>query len=98
MGQELGFFILYDTEFGSSRIVCIGGLGYRIVGEFGMMQTSDEIVMTREEAIERLKKAQGCGDTERSHEGADEVLCEVLLTLGYGDVVEEYRNVEKWYG
>jgi hypothetical protein len=31
------------------------------------------------------------------HVEADEVLCELLISLGYEDVVEEYRKIEKWY-
>ena len=53
--------------------------------------------MTRELAIQRLKEYQQSGDTEASHANADDVLCDLLRELGYGDVVEEYERIEKWF-
>lgn len=53
--------------------------------------------MTREEAIECLKHEQKSGDTEIAHGNADDVLCDLLKSLGYGDVVKEYEKVSKWY-
>jgi hypothetical protein len=53
--------------------------------------------MTREEAIERMKRPQECGDTDRAHYAADMILCELLESLGYGDVVEAWGKVKKWY-
>jgi hypothetical protein len=53
--------------------------------------------MTREEAIEKLKKAQNGGDPEGDHSSADDILCELLASLGYADVVEEYEAIIKWY-
>ena len=53
--------------------------------------------MTREEAIEKLKDEQKNDDIEMAHVRADDVLCDLLRSLGYGDVVEEYEKVEKWY-
>ena len=53
--------------------------------------------MTTEQAIEELKKAQANGDTECAHGHADDVLCKLLTALGYADVVEEYKKVDKWY-
>ena len=53
--------------------------------------------MDREEAIEKLKQAQESGDIEIAHVDADDILCELLIGLGYSDVVNEYNEVEKWY-
>ena len=54
--------------------------------------------MTREEAIAVLKELQGSGgDIEMDHIRADDVLCEILKTLGYEDVVIEYDAINKWY-
>jgi hypothetical protein len=53
--------------------------------------------MTREEAIRKLRLAQDNPDTEEAHQHADYVLCELLLALGYKDVIEEYDAVRKWY-
>lgn len=53
--------------------------------------------MTREEAIEYLKNEQKNSDTEMAHVGADDVLCDLLESLGYQDVVSEYKKIDKWY-
>jgi hypothetical protein len=53
--------------------------------------------MTREQAIEKLKALQGSGDVEAAHGDADEILCALLESLGYADVVAEWSEVEKWY-
>ena len=53
--------------------------------------------MTREEAITQLKDHQQNGDIESAHICADWVLRELLITLGYQDVVNEYDEIEKWY-
>jgi len=53
--------------------------------------------MTKDEAIERLQECQWNGDTEAAHGKADDVLCDLLLSLGYKDVVEEWDKVDKWY-
>lgn len=53
--------------------------------------------MTREKAIEELKKAQANADTECAHADADDVLCDLLNAIGYQDVVAEYCKVKKWY-
>jgi len=28
---------------------------------------------------------------------ADKALCELLVELGFGDVVSEYKKLERWY-
>lgn len=53
--------------------------------------------MTREQAIAELKNCQEPGDTEAAHSVADEILCKLLRSLGYRDVVDEWEKVEKWY-
>lgn len=53
--------------------------------------------MTREEAITRLVAEQDNGDKESAHGEADDVLCELLTDLDYGDVVAAWRKVPKWY-
>lgn len=53
--------------------------------------------MTREKAIAKLKALAGSGDVEAAHGNADDVLCELLRSLGYGDVVNAWDEVEKWY-
>ena len=34
---------------------------------------------------------------EEGHKAADKILCELLNTLGYSDVVDEWEKVYKWY-
>jgi len=53
--------------------------------------------MTREEAIQCLKVEQVSRDTEVAHINADEVLCDLLESLGYEDVVAEYQKIDKWH-
>lgn len=53
--------------------------------------------MTREEAIAKLKILKCMGDKEIAHCNADDVICELLKTLGYEDVVKEYDEIDKWY-
>jgi hypothetical protein len=52
--------------------------------------------MSREEALERLNECQSF-DVERAHSEADIVLCELLESLGYKDVVTAWGDVPKWY-
>lgn len=49
------------------------------------------------EAISQLKDLQESNDIESAHAEADDILCTVLEVLGYSELVEEYKKVEKWY-
>ena len=53
--------------------------------------------MNRDKALIELRKLQKSHDTEVAHSSADWVLCELLKTLGFEDVVHEYHQVDKWY-
>ena len=53
--------------------------------------------MTEEEAIQQLKTIQMNNDPEDAHPLADDVLCELLISLGFKDVIEEYNKIHKWY-
>lgn len=53
--------------------------------------------MERAEAIEKLKMAQRSDDTECAHSEADTILCDLLISLGYDDVVQEFVALRKWY-
>ena len=53
--------------------------------------------MTREKAIDVLQMIQRSHDTEMAHIDADDVLCELLKSLGYEDVVSEYQKINKWF-
>lgn len=47
--------------------------------------------------IKRLRVLQTNPDKEEVHVNADKILCEILLQLGYSDVVSEYEKIDKWY-
>ena len=53
--------------------------------------------MTKSEALERMKILRGSDDQIQPHIDGDEILCELLITFGCEDVVEEYRKIRKWY-
>jgi hypothetical protein len=53
--------------------------------------------MNKEQAIEKLKEQQLNSDTEAAYGYADDILCELLKSLGFQDVVAEYEKVNKWY-
>ncbi len=54
--------------------------------------------MTREEALEAMRIAiESGGDPEASHYAADGILCKLLISLGYQDVVDLWKDVDKWY-
>lgn len=62
-----------------------------------MTNANNNNTMTKEKAIELLKQEQQNFDTEAAHAIADAILCELLNSLGYQDVVAEYNKVNKWY-
>lgn len=53
--------------------------------------------MTKEEAILKLRRCQGSEEIEEAHQDADGVLCDLLDSLGYEDVVREFNKVERHY-
>lgn len=50
-----------------------------------------------QEIIEKLNKLAESSDYESAHVEADGILCEVLIDLGYIDIVRAYGEVGKWY-
>jgi hypothetical protein len=57
-------------------------------------------MMTKEQIIVRLQELANNakdGDEEDAHREADIILCELLSTLGYKEVVDAYGEIEKWY-
>lgn len=47
--------------------------------------------------INRLTNEIDNRDIEGAHGEADDILCELLIELGYQKVVDEYNNIPKWY-
>lgn len=56
---------------------------------------------TRETAERILKEMRdlqnNSGDLESVHIFADDLLCEMLKTLGYTEIVEAFEKIDKWY-
>ena len=50
-----------------------------------------------EQYMERMKDVGNNGDLEVAHIDADGILCELLIELGYGELIELYNEVDKWY-
>ena len=79
------------------------GYMWAAVEEKRMFRRSFRYAMKREgeEAIMTLRecRALGVGDmeVEDAHHRADVVLCKLLRTVGFGDVVDEWSKVPKWY-
>lgn len=53
--------------------------------------------MTVKQALKELKKLQKSDDPEERHAQADQILCELLIELGYWRVVNEYDKILKYY-
>lgn len=47
--------------------------------------------------ITQLRELQSSDDIETAHVLADNILCEILETLGYDGIVNEYTKIDKWY-
>lgn len=52
--------------------------------------------MDEGEVLSALKELVG-GDNEISHCRADEILCAFLRELGYGEIVDVFESIDKWY-
>ena len=52
--------------------------------------------MTESQAIIKLIACQHM-DQETGHIEADQVLCDLLISLGYENVVKEFYEINKWY-
>ena len=47
------------------------------------------------ELMEKIDREEH--DIERKHSWADYVLCQTLKALGYGEAVDIFDNMNKWY-
>ena len=45
----------------------------------------------------RMTEIASIGDCERSHEEADDLMCEALRSLGYDGGADIFENIMKWY-
>ena len=54
--------------------------------------------MTKEQALQQMQRLVDEGaDTEGDHMDADRILCEFLKTLGHGDLVDVYDELDRWF-
>ena len=53
--------------------------------------------MTKEKFKNKMQAIADIRDTEGRHIEADELMCEALDDLGYGEGVEIFVSMEKWY-
>ena len=54
--------------------------------------------MTPEEFRDKMLEIRETGgDPEATHGWADDTLCELLRSLGYGEGVAIFESLEKWY-
>ena len=80
--------------------ILIGLYGVRNLvprGRFSSWDRSRSVIsgesraMKRTEAIDQLREIQEISDLKVAHRLADDILCRLLQSLGYEDVVAEYR-------
>ena len=57
--------------------------------------------ITSREAVEKLNAMAAESDAEQSHSEADEILCDLLRSLGYGAVANAFEDAKArvgfWY-
>ena len=54
-------------------------------------------LMTPEEFKEAMEKAIKGPDIEANHADADDLMCKLLISLGYGEGIKVYESEERWY-
>jgi hypothetical protein len=53
--------------------------------------------MTPQEFANKMREFASDADIESGHEYADALMCSILRQLGYGDGVDVFVNMDKWY-
>ena len=54
-------------------------------------------VMTPEEFRDTMLTISKYSDKEDRHYNADELMCDLLHSLGYGEGVAIFKEIDKWY-
>lgn len=54
-------------------------------------------VLTPEQFCSRMLAVADSNDIEASHVWGEDLMCEVLTSLGYGQGVAVFEDMEKWY-
>jgi hypothetical protein len=67
----------------------------------GKSRRRTEMKRTKQERVkqytEEMQNLQNSSDLESTHCIADDLLCDLLREIGYGEVVNAFENLEKWY-
>jgi len=58
---------------------------------------SSSIDEFRKSCVQQLENLDSESDAELRHIKADDILCSLLIELGYSDVVEKFNDLDKWY-
>ena len=61
------------------------------------VMTPTEFLEALKEIDKMAKRPRGYDDLEQFHSDADDLMCEILRNLGYGDGVDFFENHERWY-
>ena len=56
-----------------------------------------EKVMTPQAFAERINAIRQEESLDIAHEEADDLMADLLIALGYGDGIEIFKSMNKWY-
>lgn len=59
--------------------------------------TEEQIKQLHEKYVKLMQEQTENHDIENAHCAADDLLCDLLVDLGFKDVVEIYSGIQKWY-
>ena len=62
-----------------------------------MIINSDENIPTPDEFLKDMQRVADSNDTEWKHGCMDDMMCDLLEQLGYGEAIEVFRHTDKWY-
>ena len=57
----------------------------------------DDMMMSREDFAKKMQELSDMNDTEGAHCEMDDLLCDMLRELGYGEGVDIFEARDKWY-
>ena len=63
----------------------------------GLESAKQSISVNDQAFAERLKSEAMTGSNEEDHGAADDILCELLLSIGCSESVAAFQSVGKWY-
>lgn len=62
-----------------------------------MIINTAESIPTPDEFLKDMQTVASSNDPEWSHGYMDDMMCNLLKQLGYGEAIEVFRHTEKWY-